>query len=488
MQLYVVKIWQQAGLGIYQRESMMVRELLLKDDDQSLSDGYAKKVKHWKHLLKPFELYDAPDVRLDGPVRTTVRKDMPKQLWVSIDVPSNQAPGEYTGVLQFDSGTTQTLLLKLRVLPISLAEPRHERLLWYRGSLNWRSRQYYVEPDVMYRQFRDIFKHGFNSVSLWDSDTRLLQQSLDMLIEIGFNGSVVFMEPYPNRLDRLRLGPLKAVYYVSDELDVKLDYPKEDPLSLIEKHKQNWLKARKAGAKTLVSLLMEPLIDRFQNESDIGHCPDFVSLFMPTARDSFFCQAELPHPRRLPTYFYWHVHMEKPNVHRVLAGLYLWKSGADGITPFCYQFMPVYPFSPFNDFDEWMPGFEVGGDKGAFKDQMATYPAKRGPIPTVQWEGLREGITDLKYITTLHQSLQRYEDSGGSLTKIAAIKERMAGFFKRIDLRKIDVLSNTELEPYDSISPRDYQEFRYQMANDIMQINGFLKETELVAHETADNV
>jgi hypothetical protein len=177
--------------------------------------------------------------------------------------------------------------------------------------------------------------------------------------------------------------------------------------------------------------------------------------------------------------------MEKPNVHRVLAGLYLWKSSADGIQPFCYQFMPVYPFSPFNDFDEWMPDLQVGGDKGAFKDPMATYPAKRGAIPTVQWEGMREGIIDLKYITTLHQSLQRYENSGADLTNIAAIKERLEMFLKRIDLRAIDISSNTELEPYATISPREYEQFRYQMAMDILQINELLAQRRSLTNGVA---
>ncbi|HEY9716898.1 MAG TPA: hypothetical protein V6C69_05495 [Trichormus sp.] len=480
MQLYVVKQWEQAGVGIYQRDRLVVRELLLKDDEECLNDGYSAKVKHWKHLIKPFDLYDAPDVRLDGAVRTTVGKRQPKQLWVSIDVPSDQAPGEYVGTLQFNSGTNQTLRVRLMVHAFTLAEPRQDRLIWYRGSLNWRSRQYFIEPEVMYKQFQDIFDHGFNSISLWDSDNRLLQQSLDMLIEIGFTGHVVFMQPYPDRLDQLRLGPLTPVYYVSDELDVKLDYPTEDPVPLIERHKSNSLRADKVGAKKFASLLTDSFVSRLENKNDIGHRPDFVSLFMPTARDSFFCQSELPPPQRITTYYYWHSHMEKPNVHRVLAGLYLWKSGMDGISPFCYQFMPIYPFSPFNDFDEWMPGLQVGGDKGAFKDPMTTYPARHGSIRTLQWEGLREGIIDLKYITTLHNALQHYERSGADMAEVAEIRERMAAILKRIDLREIDVLSNTEMEPYATISPREYDQFRRQMAMDILHINQLNARSQLV--------
>jgi hypothetical protein len=157
----------------------------------------------------------------------------------------------------------------------------------------------------------------------------------------------------------------------------------------------------------------------------------------------------------------------------------------DGISPFCYQFMPIYPFSPFNDFDEWMPGLQVGGDKGAFKDPMTTYPARHGSIRTLQWEGLREGIIDLKYITTLHNALQHYERSGADMAEVAEIRERMAAILKRIDLREIDVLSNTELEPYATISPREYHQFRRQMAMDILHINELNAQSQLVATGSA---
>lgn len=485
MQLYVVKCWEQAGVGIYQRESMTVRELLLKDDEQSLCDGYSRRLRHWKHLIKPFSMYDAPDVRLVGGVKTCLQKGLPKQLWLTVEVPAHVAAGEYQGVLNFSGDLKARLPVRLTVHPIALTQLRQDRLIWYRASLDWRSRQHYVAPEVMYQQLRDIFAHGFNSISLWDSKTRLVQKALDMLNEIGFSGNVVFMQPYPERIDRLRLGQLTPVYYVSDELDVKLDYATEDPALQIDRHRQNWTKAKQAGVKTITSLLTAEFIDRLTNANDIGHCPDIVSLFMPTARDSLFCQAELPSPQRLPTYFYWHAHMEKPNVHRVLAGLYLWKSGVDGISPFCYQFMPMYPFSPFNDFDEWIPGLHVGGEKGAFKDQMSTYPAKRGAISTVQWEGLREGIIDLRYLTTLHDALKRYESAGISSAEVAAIYERVERFLKRIDLRNIDVLSHTDMEPYETVSPREYHQFRQQMAMDILRINELLAKSQTAAASEA---
>ena len=43
-----------------------------------------------------------------------------------------------------------------------------------------------------------------------------------------------------------------------------------------------------------------------------------------------------------------------------------------------------------------------------YRDHVVAYPSANGPIPTLQWEALREGIDDLRYLQTwqtLHDSL-----------------------------------------------------------------------------------
>ena len=37
--LFIVKLWEQAGIGVYQSSSMQVAELLLKDDREPLNDS-----------------------------------------------------------------------------------------------------------------------------------------------------------------------------------------------------------------------------------------------------------------------------------------------------------------------------------------------------------------------------------------------------------------------------------------------------------------
>ncbi|MBI2809744.1 MAG: hypothetical protein HYX67_02780 [Candidatus Melainabacteria bacterium] len=172
--------------------------------------------------------------------------------------------------------------------------------------------------------------------------------------------------------------------------------------------------------------------------------------------------------------------MEKPSLNRVLAGAYLWKSGANGISPYCYQHMPVYPNSPFDDFDEWEPGFHESGINKPFKDHMTTYPARNGIIPTLQWEALRDGITDFKYWFTLNYWINKGLASRiqPAVDLAAAAQKRSDALLARIDMLAIAINSETEREPYADIEPHEYEEFRNQLRDDILALTAIMDSEE----------
>jgi hypothetical protein len=169
--------------------------------------------------------------------------------------------------------------------------------------------------------------------------------------------------------------------------------------------------------------------------------------------------------------------MEKPNVHRVLAGLYLWKSKADGIAPYCYQHLPKPPFSPFDDFDEWEPNSYIGAVRRPFKDHMTTYPAKSGSIQTLQWEGIADGIYDLRYLITFEAELKRVEQNCSDAIRrfINEARAKAERFLKRISLKEVNITSETNSEPYQEIEPEEYMSFREQLARDIITLTVLTK-------------
>jgi hypothetical protein len=92
--------------------------------------------------------------------------------------------------------------------------------------------------------------------------------------------------------------------------------------------------------------------------------------------------AEVARPRTHEAWYYWQCWTENPLENRLLAGLYLCKSGLTGAMPWAYM---AYNGDPYNDDDE-----------GA-KDMCVAYPSQEGPVPTLSWEAFREGVDDCRY-------------------------------------------------------------------------------------------
>jgi hypothetical protein len=68
--------------------------------------------------------------------------------------------------------------------------------------------------------------------------------------------------------------------------------------------------------------------------------------------------------------------------NRLLAGLYLCKSGLSGAMPWDYM---GYSGEAYDDSD------------GTGKDMCLACPSQEGPIPTLAWEASREGVDDARY-------------------------------------------------------------------------------------------
>ncbi|MBI2809745.1 MAG: hypothetical protein HYX67_02785 [Candidatus Melainabacteria bacterium] len=95
VEIFVVKIWQAAGVGIYQSTSLLVEELLLKDDRIDLNDGYRKEVDTWRNVLKPTWFYEAPKLPTHKDARTTLGKGEYKTFLVRIKISDDAKPAVY---------------------------------------------------------------------------------------------------------------------------------------------------------------------------------------------------------------------------------------------------------------------------------------------------------------------------------------------------------------------------------------------------------
>ena len=89
---------------------------------------------------------------------------------------------------------------------------------------------------------------------------------------------------------------------------------------------------------------------------------------------------------------------EFPETFRYNYGLLLWQNNYDGAMDYSYQsgFKDIW-----NDFDIW----------GGARDLVYAYPTANGVIDTLKWEGYREGVDDVRYLTSLLDAIGKARKS-----------------------------------------------------------------------------
>lgn len=144
--------------------------------------------------------------------------------------------------------------------------------------------------------------------------------------------------------------------------------------------------------------------------------------------------------------------------NRFIEGLYLWRTGAKGHRQF---WLSGYQGDPFNDFD----GDEV--DTSSF-----LLPSADGWIGTVNWEWMREGVDDYRYLFTLSALIARGLQAGGAAARLAkeaqrAVDEEMAQV--PVDFGDaIRTYADGWSENTGPLTPEAYDRFRQKVAHFIV--------------------
>ena len=96
---------------------------------------------------------------------------------------------------------------------------------------------------------------------------------------------------------------------------------------------------------------------------------------------------------------------------------------------------------------------------------MTTYPAADGAIPTMQWEQFREGIDDVRYLTTLYAKLDEIRATHPN--EVAAIEAGVEA-----DLEKYK-----EPENIYSLTGSDFTNTRKLVVSKILEIDEYISPT-----------
>ena len=408
----VVKCWYQSGSAwkdINQdlTKRVLIPELLLNDDqlimvNHQAQENYLKvdspegekyiwisnpKQKFDAEKAYPSEKFPIRDSRLLLPVNIPANTN--KQFWVTIHVPDDAAPGVYSGHIKLSTPSVDLapLRLKLRVLPFELSEPYYTPGIFYRRPGG---------PDPSMRRYRkdmeNLIAHGVTSPLFYGGG----DEGLRIRQELGMAGRPIYAissvqapsETIKKELERYRSYGFTDVYFWA------IDEASGERLTNQRPH---WVRARKAGGKVMATGSKHGYFEAMGDILDL-----FICHGRPEAQEAAKWHSL---GYKIWPYAYPFGGVENPELHRRNYGLVCWRANYDGTGNYAYRHETGYPY---NDFD------------GGMRELNYVYTTIDGVIDTLAWEGCREAIDDVRYVTTLAQAIERAMQSNDSELKAVA--------------------------------------------------------------------
>jgi len=297
---------------------------------------------------------------------------------------------------------------------------------------------------------------------------------MDLLVELGFDGPTTWRGIYSLSDDLQTLGvstdTLEATYVevvqmVLEKADEKgwpeiYFFPVDEPFGHPEKEAEfYWLAPlikQAPGALVLVSLngaeTLPPEADPF---TDVRFYSGWsVDGWLPLHSFEEIAADAAASGDRLAFYYNTRSVGGRPEFSRVTFGLYAWNS------PFLDQGVWIYQSfheDPYDDTDG------RNGDLAyAYPDPERNYAPT---IPTLRWEGVREGIDDLRYLYTLEQAIGAAEGDPAKVEAVAAAHALLDSL--QADLNDYGPEARGVIAYFE---PEDYRRYRWQMAQAIVQL------------------
>ena len=420
--LRFVKVWFQAGggwntIGLSHKGKtrVLVPELLLNDDGLVQVDEKSKtnflKLKFasgTKHVsvsepaalrsrtvtsVAEFPIYDSAKIE---PI--TIPRAEAKQLWVTVYVPPDAADGTYKGTITLtdDKGLVGNLEISLTVLPVDLRAPRIEYSIYYRGTLSEVpsiSSEKKGETQFL-AELKNMLAHGVENPTVYQSLDKVgLRRTLQMRRQVGLDASTLFYlgtgTGNPKTRDELDglSRRLKVLKQIAGEQGIENTYlygiDEAKGKKLVSQRKA-WQLARNEGVKVFTAGYTEA----FPVVGDLLDLLVMAGKLQKTQAENFHSAGH-----KIFSYANPQTGPENPEIFRRNYGLELWRNHYDGAMPYAYQDSMGFIW---NDFDH-----------ARYRDHAFTYPTVDGVIDTLAWEGFREGVDDVRYITTLESMLER---------------------------------------------------------------------------------
>lgn len=469
MDIGIVKWWYQAGDGVIKCTGgkYFIPELILHDDslvkvDETTGDNFVRLA------------YPDGDkyvrISIDGPLPgigslpnlstfpvkdelhlmpADISKGRNKQYWLTIKVPQDAAAGTYKGKIALTAGgkaiSPSAIDIEVEVLPIKLAEPYYTSSIYYRGYLGKNGGTISSEEknrQQLEAELRNMYQHGVTNPTCYQplDNKALLGEYLSIRQKIGMKGPLYYLGFIRDRSIKpafstgsqqnknaqqilakrtKELSDFARAYGISDMYIYGVD---EAVGSRLANQREGWQTIHDAGAKIFVAGT------RNENISRMGDMQDLLVCF--GGLDSKEARAWHDKGHKIWSYANPQGGIEEPETYRRNYGLLLWQNDYDGACTYAYQ----------NGSDSTMTWNDFDASYYGWRHHNMTYPTVDGVIDTIQWEGYREGVDDIRYLTTLINAVESAKTSkDGSKVKAAQEAEKYLAELKSADLSTRDL-------------------------------------------------
>ena len=434
----VVKCWYQAGYNINDvNHKHLTPELLLKDASLvkvENGENYLKVSGNYVIVSDPdgipgiaeepyataFPVQDSSTLQ---PVAISSGTNL--QFWITVHVPDAALAGLYEGTITVTSPqATEQLTLDLSVLPFELSEPSLTSSLYYRSILGTQGK---IASDVkssvqMDAELRDLMSHGVTNPTNYQTSNAALQQALARRVAAGMVNERLYdpatsirvcyvqyydaegnkRDPTPEELaaecDRLHLAVEQRIAAAAPYGVTEVYFYGRDETSMNNHDDRARIDAvHAAGGKVFCA----------QGADDAAAIADVLDLAIISQVVSVDLANQYHgYGHEIFSYSNPQVGEERPETYRRNFGLLLWQAGYDGSMDYAYQ----HNFGNiWNDFDATN-----------YRDHCFTYPTVNGVIDTIQYEGFREAVDDLRYLTTLLDAIDEAKAEGKDCSEAEA--------------------------------------------------------------------
>jgi hypothetical protein len=350
-----------------------------------------------------------------------------RQFWFTLHAPDSAKAGVYKGKVTFRArGAKLAVPVAVTIHPFTLQPAGLAYSVFYRSALTPDMRPQIsseVKSEEQYRaDMADLLAHGVTfPTSYQPYNERMLTKVLQIRSESGLPAGLFFNLGAGTGSDTAAA----ALMLLSRRVGQWVDYLKsfgydrvyfygadEAAGERLAGQRRAWKAVQDAGGKTFVAC--GP--DAYDSMGTLLDCPVLSGKPDPAqARQWRGIGA------RVFCYGYPQAGEIKPETFRRHYGLELWKAGFDGAMCYAYQHGSGHIW---NDFDG--------------QDLCFTYPAAIGVVGTLQWEGFREAIDDVRYMTTLEKAVVAVT------AKKKSIADRALAWLHAVDPEKADPSATRE--------------------------------------------